>query len=100
MGSDAVKYFRAQDVSVYEAVRSSLDAVYGYPNADTKTTTSIPAASKSILDSVGRAYLLASDAECQFPAVAELLPQLLSSGLVEEIDEATYLQELPRPSIS
>jgi hypothetical protein len=96
MGSDAVKYFRAQDVSVYEAVRALLDSAYGYPNADTKTTTAIPKASESILDRAGRVYLLASDAECQFPAVAELLPQLLSSALVEEIDASTYLQELPQ----
>lgn len=91
-----MRHFRASDASVYEAVRASLDAVFGYPNADTKTITAIPTASESILDSAGRVYLLASDAECQFPAVAELLPQLLSSGLVEEIDEATYLQELPQ----
>ena len=91
-----MKYFRAQNVAVYEAIRSSLDSIYGYPNADTKTTTAIPTASESTQDSAGRVYLLASEAECQFPAIVDLLPRLLSSALVEEIDAATYLQELPQ----
>ena len=93
-----MRYFRAQNVAVYEAIRSSLDSIYGYPNADTKTMTAIPTASESIQDSAGRVYLLASDAECQFPAVAELLPQLLSSGLVEEITASDWDTLFPPPA--
>lgn len=94
-----MRYFRAQSDAAYEAVRSALDAAYGYPNEATKTVTSIPPAAESQHDSAGRVYLIASDAECEYPAVADLLPQVISSGLVEEITEATYLQELPRPPV-
>lgn len=92
-----MKYFRAQDVAVYEAIRSSLDSIYGYPNADTKTTTAIPTASESTQDSAGRVYLLASEAECQFPAVVEVLPQLLASGAVEEITASDWDALFPPP---
>lgn len=99
MGDHAVRYFRAQTDEAYEAVRSALDAAYGYPNEATKTATAIPPAGDSQYDSAGRVYLTASDAECEYPAVSELLPQVIASGLVEEIDEATYLQELPPPAL-
>jgi hypothetical protein len=40
---------------------------------------------------------LAVDAEyCGFILPSAMLPQLIGSGAVEEIDEATYLQELPQ----
>lgn len=95
MGDHAVRYFRAQSDAAYEAVRSALDAAYGYPNEATKTLTAIPPAAESQHDSAGRVYLTASDAECEYPAVSELLPQVVASGLVEEIDEAMYLSAFP-----
>jgi hypothetical protein len=95
----AMRYFRAGSVEVYEAVRANLDAAYGYPNDDTKTLTAICPALDAQTDASGRVYMVASQAECDFPVVAALLPQLLSSGLVEEIDAARYLQELPSPAL-
>ncbi len=44
LGGHAVRYFRAANVTVYEAVRADLDAAWGYPNPDTKTDIT-PAAS-------------------------------------------------------
>ena len=84
-----MRYFRAS-VATYEQIRAQLDEAYGYPNADTKTVTAIPAADDAAKDSAGRVLLMASDAECDFHIVAAMLPQLLASGAVEEIDEATY----------
>lgn len=91
-----MRYFRAQTDEAYEAVRSALDAAYGYPNEATKTLTAIPPASDSQHDMAGRVYLMASDSECEYEAVFGLLSQAMASGAVEEIDEATYLQELPQ----
>jgi hypothetical protein len=33
---------------------------------------------------------------CELPVASDMLPQLLSSGSVEEIDEATYMAALPQ----
>lgn len=93
------RHFRAQNDAAYEAVRRALDSAYGYPNAATKTVTAIPPASESPRDSSGRVYFTASDAECEYPAAATLLPQALDSGLVEEVDGPTYEQEVPRPQL-
>lgn len=99
MGDHAVRHFRAQTDEAYEAVRSALDAAYGYPNEATKTITAIPPAIDSQHDAAGRVYLAASDAECEYQAVSGLLTQAIASGAVEEISEATYLQELPQPPV-
>ena len=90
-----MRYFRAS-LSVYEGIRAQLDAAYGYPNADTKTVTAITPAEDAAKDENGRVLLLASDAECEFPVAAAMLPQLLASGAVEEIDAATYQAALPQ----
>jgi hypothetical protein len=40
--------------------------------------------------------LATSDAFCDYSASAQMLASVLSSGVIEEIDAATYLQELPQ----
>jgi hypothetical protein len=93
-----MRYFRASSVEVYEAIRADLDGVYGYPNAETKTSTSITPGSQAPTDASGRVYLVASVAECEYPAIAERLPMLLSSGAVTEITEAEYREAVESPS--
>lgn len=92
-----MNFFRSATAEAYEAVRASLDATYGYPNDATKTLTAIPPASEQPKDVAGRVYLIASDAECMYPAVAELMPQLLASGIVEMVTESEWLSEFPPP---
>jgi hypothetical protein len=88
------RYFRSAD-SVYEAIRSQLDAAWGYPNAETKTLTALPPASQCLHDSQGRVYLAISAGYCEYVLPSQMLPELIATGAVEEIDEAAYRAVLP-----
>ena len=90
-----MRYFRAATVAVYEAVRAELDSVWGYPNPDTKTQTSITPGNDAPTDAAGRVYLIASPAECDYPAIAERLPTLLASGMVAEVTAAEFAAQFP-----
>jgi hypothetical protein len=92
-----MRYFRAQSAEVYEAVRANLDASYGYPSEATKTLTAICPAADAPTDASGRVYMIASESECQFLAVAAILPQLLGSGLVEEASFQQFVESFPAP---
>lgn len=89
-----MRYFRSLP-TVYESIRSRLDAAWGYPNAETKTQTAIPPASELPMDGQGRVYLAISDDYCGYILPSEMLPQLLASGAVEEISEAEYFATFP-----
>lgn len=93
---DAVsaRYFRSLP-EVHEAVRSQLDAAWGYPAADGKTLTAIAPASGLPADGQGRVYLAISAEYCEYVLPSEMLPQLLASGAVEEVDAAAYAAVLP-----
>jgi len=80
----------------YEQIRTTLDAAWGHPNAETKTQTCIDPASVAPRDTQGRIMLATSEAFCEYEAAAQMLPLLISGGTIEEIDAATYLQELPQ----
>jgi len=90
-----MRYFRAVNAAVYEAIRAELDAAYGYPSGG--TLTSITPADQAPVDGAGRVYLLASQAECEYPAVAERLPGLLASDMVEEVTAADWDALFPLP---
>lgn len=92
------RYFRATRI-VYEAVRSQLDEAWGYPNADTKTQTAIPPSDNSPRDNLGRVYLVIQADYCEYVLPAELLPALIGSGQVEEIDHATFMAAMPVPPV-
>lgn len=81
------RYFRST-ASTYESIRQQLDAAWGYPS-DFATTCIEPAATAP-RDSRGRRLLAVWSAFCDYEAVAAILPGLLDSGAVEEVDEATY----------
>lgn len=89
-----MRYFRALP-AVYEQINAQLDAAYGYPNAETKTLRTLPPAAELPLDAQGRVYLAIQADHCDYILPSEMLPQLLASGAVEEIDEAAYRAALP-----
>lgn len=90
-----MRFFRSTD-AVYEQARTTLDAAWGLPNA-LGTATCIEPAATAPHDSQGRVLLAVNDEFCAFTVVDELLPQLLSTGAVEEITEADYRAAMPSP---
>ena len=88
------RYFRSTD-EVLSLVNAQLDAAYGYPNEATRTNTALPPAAECPHDAEGRVYLAVDGACCDFILPSEMLPQLIDSGMVEEIDEAAYVSILP-----
>lgn len=88
------RYFRSTP-AVYEQVRATLDAAWGYPNAETKTQTAIPPVGNLLSDNQGRVYLAISAAYCDYILPSEMLPQLLASGAVEEVTAEQYAAVFP-----
>ena len=90
-----MRYFRATP-AVYAGICAQLDAAYGYPNEATKTLRTLPLASEVPTDGQGRVYLAVDAAYCDYILPGQMLPELLVSGAVEEVDAATYAA-LPQP---
>lgn len=90
------RFFRSAD-AVYESVRLSLDNAWGLPSNGQETC--FAPASIAPHDPQGRVLLAVNDEFCRYEAVAAVLPQLLASGSVAEIDEATYRASLPQPEL-
>ncbi len=82
-----MRFFRTTPDAVYEQARLTLDATWGH----VAPTTCIEPAATAPRDSQGRIVLAVNDEFCTFTVAADLLPQLLASGAVEEIDAATYM---------
>jgi hypothetical protein len=89
-----MRYFRSTP-AVYGAICAQLDAAYGYPNAETKTARTLPLAADLPSDGQGRVYLAIAADYCEYNLPSEMLPQLIASGAVEEVDEAAYLAVVP-----
>ena len=81
-----MRYFRTSSASVYEQARLTLDQAWGH----VAPTTCIQPAATAPRDSQGRIVLAVNDEFCEYSVAVDLLPQLLASGAVEEIDAATY----------
>ena len=90
------RYFRSTP-AVYSGICSQLDLAYGYPNADTRTERALPLTADLPTDSDERVYLAVDSDQCDYILPSEMLPQLLSSGAVEEITEEAYRSVLPEP---
>jgi hypothetical protein len=91
----STRYFTTA-ANVYEAVSAQLDGAYGYPNPETRTERALPLAPE--LPSVDGLLYLAVDATyCDYNLPSEMLPQLLSGGLVAEITEAEYTAATASP---
>jgi hypothetical protein len=80
-------YFRISDDAVYEQVRLGLDAAWGHVPPE----TCVDPAAVAPRDSQGRILLAVRPEFVAFDAVAAMLPQLLASGAVEEIDASEYV---------
>lgn len=89
-----MRYFRTT-LAVYASIAAQLDTAYGYPNAETKTLRTLPLADDLPADGQGRVYLTVDAAYCEYILPGAMLPQLLASGAVEEVDGATYEALLP-----
>lgn len=87
------QFFRTTDAALYEQVRLGLDATWGH----VPPTTCIDPAAVAPRDLQGRILLAVQSEFCAFDAVAAMLPQLLASGAVEQIDGATYHASLLKP---
>ena len=84
-----MRYFRAT-AAVYEQARAALDAAWGLPN-DKGTATCIEPAATAPRDAQGRIVLAVNDEFCAYTVAVDLLPQLLASAAVEEIDREAYM---------
>jgi hypothetical protein len=87
-------FFRISDDAVYEQVRLGLDAAWGHLPPE----TCVDPAAVAPRDSQGRILLAVRPEFVAFDAVAAILPDLLASGVVEEIDESEYLPVYPEPA--
>lgn len=83
-----MRFFRAASDATYEGVRLSLDAAWGHPKPG--AVTCFDPAAVAPRDSRGRLVLAVSDAFCEMDHAAAVLPDLISSGAVTEIDAAAY----------
>jgi hypothetical protein len=94
-----MRYFRclAGD-EAYEQIRQTLDAVWGHPNAETKTVTCIDPASVAPRDTQGRIVLAVTDEFCAYPAATQMLELMLGGGVAVEITEADYRAAVTQPT--
>lgn len=90
-----MRYFRSTP-AVYASICAQLDAAYGYPNAETKTERTLPLVDALPADGQGRVYLAISAEYCDFILPGQMLPDLIGSGAVEEVNAATYAALLPK----
>ena len=88
------RYFRA-NAETYEAMRLGLNAAWGLPNAGTVSCYAAADEQTVPRDSAGRVYLAVHAEWCEWPAVAAVLPGLLESKAVEEVDRDTYMAAMP-----
>jgi hypothetical protein len=91
------RYYRTADASLYESIRLQLDAAWGHPTPDGKTVTCFDPAAVAPRDAAGRLLLAVREEFVTWEPAATLLPQLLASGAVEEIDAAAYQPVSPLP---
>lgn len=90
------RYFRS-DAATYEDIRLGLDAQWGHA-PDTGTRSCFEPAETAPRDAEGRLLLAVLADFCEYEAVAAVLPDLLASGVVEEIDAATYTAAVNQPA--
>lgn len=92
-----MRFFRIASDAVYEQARLTLDAAWGHPDYATNTLTCVSPAAVAPRDQQGRIVLAVKDEFCEYSVAVDLLPQLLASGAVEEIDRETYMAAVNRP---
>jgi len=96
MGVHVIQRFFRSDEATYEAIRNSLNAAWGFPNAGTVTCFQAVSDPGTPRDIEGRVYLSVTDEWCHWPEVAAVLPGLLSAGVVEEVGRDDYIAAMPQ----
>lgn len=91
--ADTHRFFVASP-GVYESIRLQLDAAWGH-GPGTGTVTCYTPVSAVPINADGNVILAVRREFCDYPAAAEMLPQLLEAGVVTEITRADYLMPLP-----
>ncbi len=91
-----MRFFATADISLYEQTRLGLDAAWGLPN-DRGTETCINPAAVAPRDEAGRVLLAVAEEWCEWEPAATILPQLLASGDVVEIDAGSYRAAVNQP---
>lgn len=90
----AQRFFRS-DAATYEEMRLYLNTAWGLPTPGTSSCI-LPAGDPTApRDGQGRVYLAVHAEWCEWPAVAAVLPDLLASGAVDEVDRDAYMAALP-----
>lgn len=84
-----MRFFATPSGDLYEQTRLGLDAAWGLPN-NRGTQTCINPAAVAPRDAAGRVLLAVAVEWCEWEPAATILPQLLASGSVVEIDAAAY----------
>ena len=102
-GGSAIKAAQtaANNQPAYQtAQQNGKNAVYFDGTNDTMglgdLSASFPSAATAPRDGQGRIVVAVHDQFAEFPAAAAMLPDVLASGAVEEISEATYTAALKR----
>jgi hypothetical protein len=80
------RYFRTSDAALYEQIRLGLDAAWNHQ----PPATCIDPAAVAPRDQADRILLAVRVEFAEYPAVAAMLPGLLASGAVEEINADDY----------
>ena len=91
-----MRFFRTSSDAVYEQARLTFDAAWGFPDEATKTQTCFSPASEGFRDHQGRLLLAVHDEFCTYSVAVDLLPEMLASGAVEEIDAVTDQAAMPQ----
>jgi hypothetical protein len=85
--------FFTTDDATYEAMRSAVDAAWGYPTAE--TLTCVPPASEQWHDASGRVVIALTLEWLSWEPVPSMIAGALAAGVVSEIDEATFWAAAP-----
>ena len=86
------RFFATTDAT-YEAMRSAVDAAWGYPTA--QTLTCVPPASEQWHDAEGRVVIALTVEWLAWEPVPSMIAGAIAAGAVTEIDEATFWQAAP-----
>jgi hypothetical protein len=81
------RFFRA-DAATYTAILDQLNHAWGLPANGQLTAFAFAADAPK--DDQGRCYVAVRFFYCDYEPVASILPDLLASGAIEEIDAADY----------
>lgn len=86
-----MRFFRIPDENLYENIRLTLDKVLDLPSEDTLTLTCISPANIAPRDYQNRILLAVEDVFCIYEQVSNILSELLTSELIDEITHEEYL---------